>query len=193
MDRKQLIDTLTQITLENKTFAEALLLKSETELNHSPSDDTWNILECIEHLNLYGNFYLPEIASCIAKADESNRNLFKSGFLGNYFVKLIQPKPQLNKMKTATKMNPKGRRLTKNCLQVFIRQQNQLLDLLQKAHTTDLTQLKTKISISRFLRLRLGDTLQFMVYHNQRHMKQVQDILEANKKNTLEIRRNSKA
>ncbi|MFJ1440671.1 hypothetical protein ACILFQ_02000 [Capnocytophaga canimorsus] len=49
-----------------------------------------------------------------------------------------------------------------------------------------MTQLKTKISISRFLRLRLGDTLQFVVYHNQRHMKQVQDILDANKK-TLEI------
>ncbi|WP_372474664.1 DinB family protein [Capnocytophaga sp. ARDL2] len=185
MDRKQLLDTLTQITLENKTFAEALLLKSEIELSNSPSDDSWSILECIEHLNLYGNFYLPEIASCIAKADESNRNLFKSGFLGNYFVKLIQPKPRLNKMKTATKMNPKGRRLTKNCLQVFIRQQNQLLDLLQKAHTVDLAKCKTNISIVPFIRLRLGDTLQFVVYHNQRHMKQVWDILDANKK-TLE-------
>ncbi|GJQ05611.1 hypothetical protein [Capnocytophaga canimorsus] len=56
-----------------------------------------------------------------------------------------------------------------------------------------MTQLKTKISISRFLRLRLGDTLQFVVYHNQRHMEQVQDILDANKKNTLEIRGYSKA
>ncbi|WP_254051942.1 DinB family protein [Capnocytophaga canimorsus] len=71
-----------------------MIKKSETELSHSPSDDTWSILECIEHLNLYGNFYPPEIASCIAKADESNRNLFKSRFLGNYFVKLIQLKPR---------------------------------------------------------------------------------------------------
>ncbi|CEN49273.1 hypothetical protein CCAN2_1970049 [Capnocytophaga canimorsus] len=36
MDRKQLLDTLTQITLENKTFAEALLLNPKQNSTIAP-------------------------------------------------------------------------------------------------------------------------------------------------------------
>lgn len=177
MDKKELLKNLTEITLENQRFAKELLSKSETELRECSSENSWSVLECIEHLNLYGNFYLPEIGNALQKAQKTENSIFKSGLLGSYFIGLIQPKTRLNKMKTASEMNPKGRYLTKKSLEVFITQQNQLLKFLQQAIEIDLIKTKTKISISKFIKLRLGDTLQFVVYHNQRHIAQIQKVI----------------
>ena len=59
---------------------------SMQELNCKPSDSEWSILECIEHLCLYGKFYLPEIEKCLKNAKTENKLFFKSGFIGDYFV-----------------------------------------------------------------------------------------------------------
>jgi hypothetical protein len=61
----------------------------------------------------------------------------------------------------------------------FLDQQKQLLELLTKAQSVDLNKVKTSISISRWIKLRLGDTLRVVIYHNQRHMKQAGRILAA--------------
>jgi hypothetical protein len=45
-----------------------------------------------------------------------------------------------------------------------------------KAQKVDLTKVKTAISLSKFIKLRLGDTLRFLVYHNERHILQAQGI-----------------
>ncbi|MDO4729111.1 MAG: DinB family protein, partial [Bacteroidota bacterium] len=63
-------------------------------------------------------------------------------------------------------------------LEKFIDQQTELLDLLQQAYNVDLIKVKTKTSISKFIKLRLGDTLQFVVFHNQRHILQAKEIVK---------------
>lgn len=177
MNTSELIQQLQKITIENQCFVKELLQKSEQELNYRKQENSWSILECIEHLNLYGDFYLPEIKLALQKTSKPTKSTFKSGILGGYFVRFIQPKAKKNKIKTASVMNPIGRKLNKSCLERFVEQQAQLLDFLQQAYNVDLIKTKTKISISRFIKLRLGDTLQFVVFHNQRHICQVKEIV----------------
>ena len=62
--------------------------------------DSWSILECLEHLNLYGDFYLPQMEKSIKNTTFKNENEFRSGLLGNYFAKTMLPEEKLNKMKT---------------------------------------------------------------------------------------------
>lgn len=156
---------------------------SDQVLNYKTSPDSWSILECIEHLNRYGDFYLPEInrrlaaAPLVAAPKTPANNLFKSGWLGNYFAENMLPKEKLNKMKTFKKMNPAGSRLSRKVLQKFIEQQQQILDLLARASQADLSRTKTYISISKLIKLRLGDALRVVIYHNQRHILQAQKVL----------------
>ncbi|MFM7022373.1 MAG: hypothetical protein ACKOXB_05295 [Flavobacteriales bacterium] len=56
-------------------------------------------------------------------------------------------------------------------------QQKQTLELLEAAGKVDLKKVKTSVSISKFIRLRLGDTFRFVIYHNQRHIAQAQKVL----------------
>ncbi|MCD0478056.1 DinB family protein [Chryseobacterium sp. LC2016-29] len=168
----QLIDELKKITEENIQFAENLLNQTDEKLNFRLSENSWSILECLEHLNRYGNFYIPEIRKRIENSDTKSTEIFNSGILGNYFAKSMLPKEKLNTMKTFKSMNPIHSKLDKSVLNEFITQQKQMIHLLNEAKNIDLNKVKTSISISNLIKLKLGDTFRFVIYHNLRHINQ---------------------
>lgn len=176
---EELLNQLKSVTEENLNFVISLKSLSEPELNRRISENSWSILECLQHLNLYGNFYLKEISEKINQSRLKNSEVFKSGILGNYFAKSMLPKENLNKMKTFKSMNPIYSELSKNVIDTFINQQKELLTLLETAKSKNLTKIKTNISISKLIKLRLGDTFRFLIYHNLRHMEQIKNILKS--------------
>lgn len=142
-----------------------------------PNENSWNALECLEHLNYYGNFYLPEIEQQMKSSNISHSEIFHSGILGNYFAKSMLPKEKGGKMKTFKEMNPIGKNLDQSVIEQFISQQEKLLELLDLAHQKDLTKIKTSISLSKWIKLRLGDTFRIVIYHNKRHLQQAEKAL----------------
>jgi len=175
---EQLIDELMAIVLKCTTSAEKLKIMESGQLYVRPAKDAWNILECFEHLNRYGDFYLPAIEKAILSQEiNKGRGLFKSGLIGNYFARLIQVKPgEIKKMSTTKDKDPFNQTLSVITIDRFLKQQQLLIALLNQARSIDLTNTKTPISISKFIRLRLGDTLRFMVYHIERHVLQAERI-----------------
>ena len=78
-------------------------------------------------------------------------------------------------------MNPINSKLDINTLKRFTEQQQQIITLLNNAKTVNLDKTKTAISISKLIRLKLGDTFRVLIYHNERHIKQAEKVLsEAN-------------
>ncbi|WP_027386046.1 DinB family protein [Chryseobacterium gregarium] len=174
---RQLIHDLKKITEQNLQFVESLSVQPEVRLNLRLSEESWSILECFEHLNLYGRFYLPEIGKRLKNQDTKAAEFFNPGILGNYFVKSMLPKENINKMKTLFSMNPIHSQLDKRVLTEFISQQKQMIQYLNETENVNLNTVKTGISISRLVKLKLGDTLRFVVYHNLRHIEQAKKIL----------------
>ena len=172
-----LLDLLER-TQEIKNKAEGFKTLPLETLNWKASPDSWSILECLEHLNRYGDYYIPEIEKRIVASQHRPAEKFKSSWLGNYFAETMLPKEKLNKMKTFKSMNPKGSKLDKAVLTKFIAQQQDLINALKLASRADLTKTKTGISISKWIKLRLGDTFRVVIYHNQRHMVQAQRVLK---------------
>lgn len=171
----KLIDDLSQRTKQNIQEAEAWLSLPIEQLNYKPTSEQWSMLECLEHLNRYGNFYHPEIRRRIERAPKLDHPpQFKSGWLGNKFaVSLLPGKP---KMSSPSNMNPAGSHLNRAVLSTFLEQQQALLRLLDHARYVDLTRTKTSISLTSWIKLRLGDTFRVIVYHNQRHIEQAKRV-----------------
>jgi hypothetical protein len=139
----------------------------------------WSILECLEHLNLYGDFYLVEIERRIIQHRRKGSTTFKSGLIGNYFANLMEVKNgKITKMKSPKDKNPCNKNLTATTISRFLKQQERLVDLLNQCRTIDLTKTKTAISLTNFIKLRLGDTLRFYCYHIERHVLQAERVLE---------------
>lgn len=90
---------------------------------------------------------------------------------------MMLPKEKLNKMKTLKISNPIHNLLDKSVIDEFIKQQNKMLELLEKVKTVDWEKTKTSFSISKFIKLKLGDTFRFVIYHNLRHVNQAENTL----------------
>lgn len=183
VESKVLVDQLAAATRSNQQQAQQFLDLEFSVLNFRTSNDSWSILECIEHLNLYGDFYIPEITKRIANSRTAPEKYFSSFLLGNYFAQSMLPREKLNKMKTFKSMNPLGSDLDTRHLSRFIHQQEEILQLLNKARSVSLSKTKTAISISNLIKLKLGDTFRVVVYHNQRHIAQALRILNHQQKN----------
>lgn len=174
---EELIQDLIERTRQNINKAELLKSKTDAALNYKTTSQSWSALECLEHLNLYGRFYLPEIAKRINETPSRKETYFKSGWLGNYFANSLLPKEELNKMSTFKNMNPLNSKLDRTVINDFLNQQIQILELLDKSKDVSLNKTKTSISISSWIKLKLGDTFRVVIYHNQRHMMQAEKAL----------------
>ncbi|MCT4582502.1 MAG: DinB family protein [Flavobacteriales bacterium] len=179
MNSNQLLDELISLSEElSKKVADLQQLPIK-QLNNRPDSASWSALECIEHLNLYFAFYIPEISKRMAKQKGINASVtFRPGWLGNYFANAMKIKEgKFKKMKTFQDKNPIGSKLDNKTIEQFIAYQNELIKLLTEAKASNLNQIRTSITISKLIKLKLGDTFRFLIYHNERHVVQAINAL----------------
>ena len=157
---------------------------SDAQLNKQPQPGKWSIAQVIEHLNSYNRYYLPEISIALQKGkrDKIKFNpLFRTGWFGNYFTNMMLPKEGKvkNKMKSPKDHRPAEQLNSKKVLAEFLTGQQQLLSYLRNAANSNIEKLRVPISISRFIKLKLGDTFRFLIAHQQRHFLQISNTFNA--------------
>lgn len=177
MQTEILLQSLINETSNIKSQVEALKKLDKQQLTWKANTESWSVLECLEHLNLYGQYYLPQMKQAILSSKTTASKEFKPGLLGNYFAKSMLPKEKLNKMKTFKDKNPLNAALELTVIDVFLEQQNKLIEIIQLSKNVDINKVKINTSISSFISLKLGDTLQFYINHIIRHLKQIDQII----------------
>ena len=79
-------------------------------------------------------------------------------------------------MKSPKDKNPVNSDLTATTLDRLLKQLELLKQLLNQSRKVNLIKAKTPISISKLIKLRLGDTFRFFTYHIERHIAQAQRV-----------------
>jgi uncharacterized damage-inducible protein DinB len=172
INTQKLIDALeTRVDNQLKDAIEIFQNLDEKILLKKSATGGWSIVECLWHLNSYGDFYLPEFEKALSK-NLTNSPTFTSGWLGNYFTNLMKPGDGMKKMKAFKNHTPATITEPYQIVSSFIEQQEQLLTLLKRARLANLTNTKVPISIAHLVKLRLGDVFQFYIEHVDRHMLQ---------------------
>ena len=159
--------------------AENLKMLSDKDLNYREKSDTWSILECLEHLNLYGDFYIAAIGNAIKNSDSKPVDQYKSGWLGNYFAESMLPKEKLNKMNTFKDKNPIHSSLQRTVIDRFIEQQKKFISLYEASEKVNINKVRVPITLSKWITLRIGDLFRFLMNHNIRHFQQLDRILQS--------------
>ncbi len=169
---EQIIETVQEITQHY----------SKQQLAQRPARERWSVLDNLEHLSLYGDFYLPVFVKTMDKGIQQKRaprSTFQPGWLGGYFVKSMQPRGNNipNPMKTFKHKNPILTSVPDNAAERFLRQQGELLCILKKARQTDIQKLRIPTTLGRFPKISLGDGFAFLIAHEERHLLQIQNTL----------------
>ncbi|WP_165871540.1 DinB family protein [Flaviaesturariibacter flavus] len=142
----------------------------------------WSVVQILEHLNAYGRFYLPAIEKAMTERPTSKSAWFSSGFWGDYFTKSMKPvnvyevKNKMKAMKTYTFPNSLN---VETVLNEFAQQQDELLRLIDLSQHVNMEEVRVPITISKLIKLKLGDALRFLVAHEQRHMLQARNMLKS--------------
>jgi hypothetical protein len=160
--------------------AKRFLKQNEDKLNNRPNPESWSTLQCLDHLNQYGEYYLPELTTAIENSKHSTQPTFSPGFIGNMFAKAMIPHSKTTKMQSPIDKAPTLSKLDKSVLNTFLEQQKQYLEILNLSNTADLNKSKVKVTISKFVKLKLGDALRVTIYHNERHVLQAIKALKNN-------------
>lgn len=184
MTTVQLIEELKRITQTNID----LLKKKFSHLNEQQKgwrkdNDSWSINEIFAHLNEYSNYYHPAFTNKIENTKyREAKDVFISSPLGRSAwksMKLGNAQNIKRKFKSPRLYNPfyNSELITGTDIETFQKGQLELLEIIEKAATVNMRKAKIPISISKIVRLKLGDALLFVVYHNERHMQQAMNVL----------------
>lgn len=179
MDARQLLQLLTTQVDAIISRTKALQSMEADKLNTQPATGKWSAAQIIEHLNSYNRYYLPEMEKALQKQVPFN-SVFKAGWFGNYFTNMMLPGKDgkiANRMNSPKDHRPPQQLDAAKVIAEFIKGQEHLLSLLQKAGSTDMGKLRVPISLSRLIKLKLGDTFRFLIAHQQRHFIQLEDAL----------------
>lgn len=149
----------------------------ESLLNQRSAPTSWSILECLEHLNRYSRYYNAAFARALARPDLLSSQPMEVSYtwLGRKAVEMMHP-ATAKQSKTLKRLNPLGSRLGREVLTEFDQHQARLLELLSQAHRADLHRKVIPVEFFRLLKLRLGEALEFVVVHQQRHVRQAQRV-----------------
>lgn len=179
MQTELLIQSLVEQTRQIINRAEVFRELDVQTLSRREQPASWSVLECLEHLNLYGDFYLPQFQRKMANSPSKPEAVFRSGWLGDYFAKSMLPKERLNRMNTFRSKNPLHSNLNKEVVSRFLKQQRALLDILHASRKVSLNRVRIPTTLSPLISVNLGDGFRFYINHMLRHMAQAERAMAA--------------
>ncbi len=166
----------------HKLIASAEQMKGvdKGKLVYQINKDSWSAVQVIEHLNSYNRFYLPQIDRALAERNDTRNAWFNSGFWGDYYTRMMKPTNVFevkNRMKAMKKYTFPNSLNVNTVFDEFLQHQQKLLQLLDASKDRDLNAIKVPITMSKLLKLKLGDAFRFLVAHEQRHMVQARNTI----------------
>jgi uncharacterized damage-inducible protein DinB len=177
MKRIELLDEFVNVVDEIISEATAFQKLSEPDLNVKEHEKGWSILQCFDHLNQYNQHYLKQLTTAIHNAKSSSSEDIAYSWVGRKSITMMDPENHA-KQKTFRHMEPSQSELKKSVIEKFMSDQMQLRDLLVQARTKalDLNQKTVKVEFFKLLKMYTGETLQFMINHELRHIRQAERI-----------------
>lgn len=181
---EDLITSLKEITQTNLSFIQKKCVHlGDNQMTWRPTSSSWSIQEVLSHLNSYSSYYNLLILGKLQRTKhKASKEQFLSSPLGRSAwrsMKLGRANNIKRKFQATKNYNPTTNPdlIDSNSIENFLQSQDEMLTLLDKAGDVNLRKVKVPMSISKVIRLRLGDALMFVVYHNERHIQQIKNIL----------------
>src|SRR5580765_7710111 len=78
------------------------------QLNWRPSEGEWSVAQCLDHLCVTNDVYLPAIAGALEDKAKGTAEEIRPGWAGRWFLKnVIEPSPKQKKYPAPRKIAPR--------------------------------------------------------------------------------------
>ncbi len=157
-------------------------------LKEPPSDKSWSIIEVIQHLNIAYAIYRPKLIAYLKEAEDNERGA--SGFKVRPWQKMMitmqRPKGSVRKwkMKTLKRFEPVldtttlNEYRTKEIFTRFFEAHQHLKRCILDSRSKNIHQRTITSAIGPVVKFYLPEAFEFLICHLERHMVQIDVILE---------------
>ena len=155
---------------------------SKVQLNWKPSEKSWSIAQCFDHLITTHTLYFPlfeKLANGNVKQTSWENYSPLSGFFGRFLIKSLRPE-NVKKMKTTAKAYPSASEIDGDIIERYNEHQNQLIEHLRKL-PADIDPAKTIVTspLAGFVTYSLDDCYTILAVHGPRHFNQAKRVMES--------------
>ncbi|QDA60904.1 DinB family protein [Hymenobacter jejuensis] len=178
-------DFLDQLTADLQAMRDITMRRfrplTDEQLNRRPGPGKWSVGQCLEHLNIIGGHYLPVMTRRLKQAQERGSRpseTVKHGIIGPRLTAAMRTPASQKALKAPQQYAPSGSRLPRTVVEVFSRQIDELLQMVQQARAINANAVRIPNPLIPLIRLRLTDQFEFMVAHIQRHVAQAERVLD---------------
>lgn len=146
-----------------------------------PSNASWSAAECLAHLSISTEMFLPVLQGAID--DAKHRRLYsdagpKMDLLGRVLRWFLEP-PIRQRVRTTAPFVPRSVRAKSEAFGEFVSLQEKLVDLLHASRGLDLRKVKIVSPFDRRVRYNLFSAFRIVVAHQRRHLWQAEQAIAA--------------
>lgn len=149
-----------------------------------PNLSAWSASECLAHLSISTEQFLPMLRSSIEDARKRGVKPEKKpsmDFLGRILRWFLEP-PVRSRVKTTARFVPKGVRAKAEALAEFAGLQRQLIDLVHSSGDVGLSRVKVVSPFDKRVRYNLYSAFLIITAHQRRHLWQAEQAVAALRK-----------
>jgi len=187
------------LTPENQIQRLNIVLNNVVSLQELDTDmltnvsvpDTWSIIEVLAHLNIAYGPYRNQLDEAISKMTDSNEEQkpFRARPWQKMIIEMQRPKGTRRKwkMKTIKRFEPlldrknMGKEKVEEIFREFFELHDHLKDSILKSRNKDISKIKITSGIGPIVKFYLPESFEFLLCHLERHMVQIDEILNQQK------------
>jgi hypothetical protein len=152
---------------------------SHEQLNWCPWQNAWSVGQCLEHLRMANELYLPAISIALNRRAHAKVHQISLGWFSRWFIRnYIGPDPNAPRVQAPKKIQP-GRQVEPFVLDAFLRSNERARELIMRAGDYDVNRIRFKNPFVPGLRLTVGTGLEIVAKHQSRHLRQAENVRQS--------------
>jgi len=149
------------------------------QLNWRSRPDAWSVGQCLEHLRITNEVYLPAISIALEGRPRSAVQEITIGRFSRWFIRnYIAPNPGGARARAPRKIEP-ARQVDQAILEAFLRGNQVVRELVVRASAYNVNRIRFKNPFIPILRFTVGTGLEIVTQHQSRHLLQAESVKQA--------------
>ena len=152
---------------------------TDQQLNWQPAPGSWSVGQCLEHLCLMNENYLPAISAALKEKPDSVVEQITPGWLGRWFIRnFAEPSGSRKRVRAPSKIRPAAR-VDLSVLDRFLSGNKSCRQLILQARSKNVNRIRFWNPFIPGLRFTVGTGLKIIASHQRRHLLQAERVRDS--------------
>lgn len=152
---------------------------TDEQLNWQPAPGSWSVGQCLEHLCLVNEVYLPAISAALREKPDAPVEQVIPGWFGRWFIRnFADPSPSSKRVRAPSKIRPAAR-VDVSVLDRFLSGNRSCRGLILQARSKNVNRIRFWNPFIPGLRFTVGTGLEIIASHQRRHLSQAERVRDS--------------